>query len=98
MNQELIYKIANTIYNNLEQPRKSVVVEFEIGTSTLSITAYFDAFICSEGDNINSPYYSWYENATVEIEEVEWYDEDGDPIPIAEADIQQIAQIIERRL
>lgn len=98
MNQELIYEIADTIYNKLEQPRKSVVAEFEIGTSTLSITAYFDAYVCSEGDNISSPHYSDYEDVEVEITEASAIGEDNEEYTIPDSDLEQITEQIAQRI
>lgn len=93
-----IRRVVDSLINSL-RPNKEIVTTLSLDCGAeLTIGAYFTGYLATEGDNINSPYYSDYEDVEVEITEASAIGEDNEEYTIPDSDLDKITEQIARRL
>ena len=93
-----IEQVVTEFIESFDRPREERTISVDIDDTVLSITAYFDAMLCEEGDNVSTPYFSQYDDVTVTITEYRWYNEDDEEFTISLADLTMIEQRLTQRL
>lgn len=95
---ETIAYISHTIAESFDCVGKSRTSDFCINNTYLTITAYCDGAIYESGDGITTELQARIEGVTVSITDIEWYDEIGNELKMAENDINEIERLTTKRL
>lgn len=93
-----IEQVVTEFIASFDRPREERTISVDIDDTVLSITAYFDAMLYEEGDNVSTPYFSQYDDVTVTITEYRWYNEDDEEFTISLADLTMIEQRLKQKL